>query len=123
MITDIAWNIAEWFCGSTGEFTILIFEYLLLLLVWLLGMRLNRKCSSPLVWGLLLALGTFSLTVSGSFVWLLFFGTGGGFGGLSVALKGVISCFALIIFLVMMGGTVSSSFPKKKITQENADPD
>ena len=106
MLTKIAGSIVQWYMGD--NLLILIFNFLLLTLIWKAGFRYNQARESRPLWGALCALGTFALVVSGSFVWLFAFGGGGGLGGLGMVFPCAAGCFAHVRYLVLMRKTIDA---------------
>lgn len=118
MISDIAGSIAEWFLRISFGFPMIY--YLLLIIVWKLGIRFNEKKNSRLIWGALCVLGLFALTVSGSFGWILFFGSNKGLGGLGLGLFCFLSCFFFVYFIALMRKTIAAAFNRPEKPRESA---
>lgn len=107
MISDIAGNIVEWFLRISFGFPMIY--YLLLIIVWKLGLRFNQKRNAPLIWGALCLVGLLALTVSGSFGWILFFGSNKGLGGLGLGLFCFCSCFFFLYYIALMRKTIAAA--------------
>ena len=103
---NISYKVAEWFCR--GDFSFLFIEYLLIIALWILGLKFNRRKNFRPLWGALCLLGVFALIVAGIMV-LPLFSLGTGFG---LSFCGGVSCLALPIFLSLMYKTVTATFNK-----------
>lgn len=108
-------QLALWWCNLVGAHT-LIARYFLIAAVWLVALLINKRKNSRVAWCCLWLFGLVSLVLAVAPVFLLFLGSvsGGGATGLALAVCGLISFFATLVYVVLMGWTVGYTLTGKK---------
>lgn len=101
-------DFVRWFVGIDN--VILLGRYLLIALVWFLGIRLNKKKGSPVTWGITWLWGLICIALT-IIVMCRCDYIGLGFASFVTVL---FSLFAITIYLSMMGATIFYTFFKPK---------
>ena len=108
MLYDIAHGIVMGLCGG-GPF-LLFLEYLLLSILWIVGIIVGKKKGSRMMRVLTWLVVLFSVLIAAILVYILFNGKSGGLSGMGLAFCCFISYYALPLFLAMAGVTLSAGF-------------
>lgn len=101
------YNFAQWFRGEDA--LVLIGRYLLMSLVWWIGIKLSQKKRSPFIWGLTWLWGLISIGVNALMLWaLLTRGT-----GFPELFDLIVSLFVVFLYVALFIITIFYTFSKK----------
>ena len=108
MLYDVAHGIVMGLCDG-GPF-LLFLEYLLLSILWIVGIIVGKKKGSRMMRVFTWLVVLFSIMIATILVYIYYNAKGGGLSAMGLAFCCFISYYALPLFLAMAGVTLSADF-------------